>query len=191
MNTIDHDPTGAAWLSRGGEAAWIGHRVRVGLTVEAAGAGDAVAILDLRHAIEDWLAEHQIRQWERGEVQLADVSGQIAAGQWHLVRDDRVRVVAALRILDSDPFWGAAPAAAVYVHGLMVHRAAAGEGVGARLLDWAGEQGRDRGAAVLRLDCVESNTRLRAYYRARGFVEVGRHDPPHPWSAVTLFERAL
>ncbi|HEY5185319.1 MAG TPA: GNAT family N-acetyltransferase [Actinomycetes bacterium] len=141
--------------------------------------------------IEDWLAEQRIRQWERGEVKLSDVRGQIAAGQWHLVRDRRVGVAAALRVLDLDPFWGPDATAAVYVHGLMVHRAVAGRGVGHELLDWAGDRGRNRGAVVLRLDCVESNTRLRAYYRAHGFVEVGCHQPPEPCPAVTLLQRAL
>ncbi|MFJ9038505.1 GNAT family N-acetyltransferase [Streptomyces sp. NPDC102406] len=59
----------------------------------------------------------------------------------------------------------------VYVHRMAVCRRAAG--LGALMLDWASDAARLSGAATLRLDCVRANTRLRAYYEARGFVHRG------------------
>jgi RimJ/RimL family protein N-acetyltransferase len=43
----------------------------------------------------------------------------------------------------------------------------------------------------MRLDCVESNARLRTLYRSAGYREVGRHDFRGPWLSVTLFEKTL
>lgn len=43
----------------------------------------------------------------------------------------------------------------------------------------------------MRLDCVESNQRLRDFCRAQGYSEVGRRDFDGPWFSATLFEKAL
>ena len=72
----------------------------------------------------------------------------------------------------ADPVWDELPAAgALYVHRMAVRRSAAG--LGAVILDWAADVARGQGRAALRLDCVASNRRLRAYYEAAGFVHRG------------------
>ena len=55
---------------------------------ELAGAEDAAALLALREAAAAWLADRGIRQWEPGEVALQDVSSQVEAGQWYVVRQE-------------------------------------------------------------------------------------------------------
>jgi GNAT superfamily N-acetyltransferase len=69
--------------------------------------------------------------------------------------------------------WPEAPEDAAYVHGLMVHRDAAGQRVGERLIDWAGHQARIAGKAYVRLDCQVGNAALRAYYERLGFTYRG------------------
>ncbi|GAB2755213.1 hypothetical protein GCM10027174_33550 [Salinifilum aidingensis] len=76
------------------------------------------------------------------------------------------------------------------MHGLMVDRSAAGRGLGEALLRWAAEQGRAAGVGLLRLDCVESNTALLAYYRRLGFTEVGRREFER-FHSVTLLQQRL
>ena len=143
--------------------------------VEPAVLADATAVHELRRQIEDWLDEQGIEQWGHGHVSRQEITEQIHAGQWHVVRDPAMGVAAATRRLCVDPeVWGTDDTLAVYVHGLMVHRGAAGRGLGAFLLDWAAEHGRAEGAEVTRLDCVESNTALRIFYQRQGFQEVGR-----------------
>ena len=160
--------------------------------IERAVRADAVAVHELRCQIEDWLGEQGIEQWGHGHVSRQEITEQIRAGQWHVVRDSALGVAAAARLLWADPeVWGADDTPAVYVHGLMVHRGAAGRGLGAFVLDWAGECGRAEGAEVIRLDCVESNTALRALYQRQGFQEVGRRDFDGPWYSATLLERTL
>lgn len=161
------------------------------LSAEKAVAHDAPSLLALRHALEDWLESKSVEQWGRGEVSLSDVERQVADGEWRVVRD-RDGLQAALRLLWSDePVWQHQNTFAAYVHGLMVHRAAAGHGVGAALLRWAEVQARQAEAPYLRLDCVESNTRLRAFYAALGFEEVGRRDFDGPWFSAVLLEKRL
>ena len=84
---------------------------------------------------------------------------------------------ARVRLLWTDPdFWGDDDTPAVYVHGLMVDRRAAGHGLGTALLDWAAARGRDAGVDLFRLDCRTTNPVLRAYYERYGFRAVGQRD---------------
>ena len=160
--------------------------------VETAAQQDAPGILALRRALEAWLHARGVKQWGPGEVAAEDVQRQTAAGEWHVVRSASCEVVAALRLLWSDePVWQWDNAEGAYVHGLMVSRGQAGQGVGEALLGWAVEQARAARVPVLRLDYVESNAALRGYYRRLGFTEVGRRDFEGHWHSATLLEMAL
>lgn len=162
------------------------------LQLELAQTSDAGAIHRLRRQLEDWLEAKGIEQWKPGEVGEQDIAAQISDGEWHVLRDSTLGIAAALRLLWEDrEVWGNDAAQAVYVHGLMVDRRAAGRHLGEALLQWAADQGRVGGARTFRLDCGESNAALRSFYRQRGFEEVGRRDFDHGWFSVTLFEKQL
>lgn len=159
--------------------------------LEPATAADARALHRLRRDLEDWLRSREIDQWVPGEVREDEIASQIARGEWHVLRNGAA-IDAALRFLPTDrEIWGEDDATARYVHGLMVDRAAAGRGLGEAMLRWAAERSAAEGAELLRLDCGESNAALRAYYRDRGFTEVGRKDFDHGWFSVALFEKAI
>ncbi len=161
-------------------------------SVECATEQDAPAIFALRHELEEWLESKGVEQWGRGEVGLHDVERQAAAGEWYVSRSNAGDLLAALRLLWSDELmWREQNAYAAYVHGLMVTRAEAGHALGGALLTWAEQQARAASAPALRLDCVESNMVLRAYYNALGFNEVGRRDFGGLWDSVVLLEKAL
>jgi ribosomal protein S18 acetylase RimI-like enzyme len=128
---------------------------------------------------------------ESGEVSLDQVRAQVEAGEWFVHRKDG-EIAGALRLLWSDPqFWGDRPDDAAYVHGLMIDRRYARQGLGERLLEWAAHRARQEARRFLRLDCVETNRRLQRYYFERGFRRVGRLDAEGPWYAAVLLEKAL
>lgn len=152
---------------------------------------DAGRLLALREAAASWLVDRGIRQWEPGEVGVEQVRAQAEAGEWFVHRPDD-EIHGALRLLWSDPeVWGERTNDAAYIHGLVIDRRFAGDGLGGRLLDWAEQRARDAGRSVVRLDCVETNLRLRRYYRDRGFAEVGRRDFGDTWWPVTLLEKPI
>ena len=64
------------------------------------------------------------------------------------------------------------------------------EGVGGRLIAWAMERGRERGAAAARASVPESDGGLAAFLRARGFKEVRRHNILR-WAGASLPEPEL
>jgi ribosomal protein S18 acetylase RimI-like enzyme len=143
------------------------------LEVRRAGRGDVDEIVDVLSEAARWLLARGIRQWpdpfprervaalvERGDFYLASLAGE---------------TVGTLALLWSDPaFWGERPADAGYVHALAVRRARAGRGLGARLLDWAGERIAAVGREYLRLDCRAENAALRRYYERLGFEPRGQ-----------------
>ncbi|WP_456284332.1 GNAT family N-acetyltransferase [Microbacterium sp. JZ101] len=155
---------------------------------------DAPAILALRDALARWHLSRGIRQWTPGQVPLTEIQAQIAAGQWHVL-DDRDEIEATVRVLDDDPlFWPDAEGDdAGYIHGLMVARSRAGEGLGGRVLAFAEGMIRSRGWAAARLDCVASNADLRSYYEGRGYVFQGIREFPPEIGRVpaALFEKPL
>jgi RimJ/RimL family protein N-acetyltransferase len=71
----------------------------------------------------------------------------------------------------ADPVWDGVPGSALCVHRMAVRRQAAG--LGAIILALAAAVARERDLEALRLDCVASNGRLRAYYEAAGFTHRG------------------
>ena len=128
--------------------------------------GDVLAVLDEAAA---WLNGRGVAQWPprfkpkwvedglaRGETWLVLVGGDVAG---------------TVTLDWTDPLWDDVGGAAGYVHRMAVRRWAAG--IGAQVLDWAAAAARSNGRNRLRLDCVASNARLKAYYETAGFVHRG------------------
>ncbi|MFC4529460.1 GNAT family N-acetyltransferase [Sphaerisporangium dianthi] len=143
-----------------------------------------------------WLNARGIGQWPV-RFETAWVEEALFRGEtWLVATGDKV---AGTVTMDwSDPLWADAGGAAGYVHRMAVRRWAAG--LGARILNWAANAARQQGADSLRLDCVKSNDRLRAYYETHGFAHRGDvpvggapgqrlEDGPVTW--VSRYELAL
>jgi GNAT superfamily N-acetyltransferase len=124
---------------------------------------DVLRVLDEAAA---WLQGKGIEQWpSRFEPSL--VEGAIGRGETWLVELDGL-IAATVTVDWADAAWGGVPGNAAYLHRMAVRRRSAG--LGAFILAWAAEVAGQHGRDALRLDCVASNRRLRAYYEAAGFA---------------------
>lgn len=137
-----------------------------------------------------WLATIGSDQWQY-PARAERIAASIAAGECWLV--ERAREPVATITLDgyADPdFWRSDddPDDALYAHRMVVRRAAAGAGLGAALLDWAGARVELAGRRWLRLDAWRTNQRLRSYYEGQGFDLVRVVDAPHRRSGA-LYQR--
>lgn len=133
---------------------------------QRASAGRTAEVLSVLDEAAGWLHARGISQWPP-RFESSWVEEAIARGETWLVR-----VGGETLTLDwSDPLWEDVGGTAGYVHRMAVRRRAAG--LGAVMLRWAADAVRDQGADALRLDCVASNHRLRAYYAAAGFRHRG------------------
>lgn len=73
---------------------------------------------------------------------------------------------------DRPLFWMTDSEAAGYIHTIVVDRAFGGYGLGRDLLLWCGRQILHTGRKLSRLDCVQTNSRLREYYERAGYLHV-------------------
>jgi hypothetical protein len=141
--------------------------------VRATGA-DVPEILAVLDDAARRLADAGIRQWP--DRFAADwVTPAVRRGETWLVRAGG-RTAGTVTLDWSDPLWSDVEGRAGYLHRMAVQRWAAG--TGRAILTWSAEQARANDAPALRLDCVATSARLRAYYEAAGFrhrgdVEVG------------------
>ena len=144
------------------------------LTILPATPDDAETINRLFYEAAAWLHSRGIHQWDAvwppAESHQAATRERIARGWSYLARRG-AQVAGTLTLQPADPkLWGEDVDAALYVHGLAISRAYAGQGVGRAMLGWAEQQAIARGRRWLRLDCMATNADLRDYYRRAGFT---------------------
>jgi GNAT superfamily N-acetyltransferase len=136
------------------------------LTLEAASAADVDDVLAVLNDAAAWLRASGLEQWpERFEPEWIEPA--IENGETWLARVDG-EVAGTITLEWDDPLWADVEGTAGYVHRIAVRRTA--RGLGVALLDWAAATAGALGCAYLRLDCLSSNSRLRAYYESRGFL---------------------
>lgn len=158
------------------------------LYVRRADSHDAEQVEALLAEASAWLASRGI-SWLRDGP--GPVPERIARGEVWAVRTQPDGPLIATVSIDEVPdpeLWGPQPPDALYIHRLAVTRAHGGRGIGAQLLDFAGDYTARAGRAWLRLDTNKSNMQLQAYYTANGFRHVRTVDLPHRISGA-LFER--
>ncbi len=136
-------------------------------------------ILALLEEARQWLIHKGLgEQWPMPHPRTV-FAGRIDRGEEYVARHE-YQLAGVFSLLWDDPaVWGDRPHDAGYVHGLAVHRSAAGQGLGAVLLDAAGELIAQAGRHYLRLDCWAGNAGLCRYYdrlgfQARGTKHLGR-----------------
>ncbi|WP_163543314.1 GNAT family N-acetyltransferase [Occultella kanbiaonis] len=157
---------------------------------------DARDIIALRDGLAAWQESIGVTQWRVGEVSPFVVERQVAAGEWYVLRRGGSLVATARLLTRDEHTWGpelGGEGSAGYLHGLMVARTAAGEGLGGQILEWFCRMSASHGLPAARLDCVATNARLRRYYRDHGFTEQGVTDfgATSGWAPVRRFERLL
>lgn len=167
----------------------------MGLVVRLATPGDVAAVIDVLAEASAWLRSKDIHQWpprfSEGFIAATAEGGEL------YVAVECSDLVGTITLQFSDPmFWGER-ADAGFFHRLAVRRSHAG--LGRSLIDWADRQTEAGGRPFLCLDAMTSNRRLRDYYEAMGFEEVGQIEGPaeHPHSAAhgrwqaTLYQRPV
>jgi GNAT superfamily N-acetyltransferase len=84
-------------------------------------------------------------------------------------------------------WWAADGAAALYLAGIVVSRAARGQGLGHEIVRWSAAEARRRSQTLLRLDCHAGNRWLCRYYESQGFALQGKVEQ-HPGYLGCLYQ---
>ncbi|GAA3112697.1 hypothetical protein GCM10010449_38660 [Streptomyces rectiviolaceus] len=139
-----------------------------------------------------WLVNRGIDQWKEYPGLRDCIEAAMRCGTCFLAFKGQTPVATLQVDSFADPdFWtaGDQPGVALYVHRMAVDRAAAGEGLGRVLMDWAACRAAAFGKAWLRLDAQKDNLGLHQYYANLGFTRVRVVDLPHRVSGA-LFQRS-
>ncbi len=140
--------------------------------LDPAAAAQAVALL-IR--VAGWAETMGPRMWTAEDFPVDRYVDHARAGELiGAIRDGQL--VACMLLQARDPiFWPeAAEGEALYIHKLAVDRGAAGAGLGAAMIGWAGDVARDRGVLALRLDTLPFGPLPRLYQRLGfAFVDPG------------------
>jgi GNAT superfamily N-acetyltransferase len=135
---------------------------------------DLATLLAFRKEAARWLSALGSDQWSR-PYPADRLLATIQAGAVFMVRDgETTAATITLTTMAEDGLWTESELAepAVYVNKLTVARTHAGQNLGGRLLDWAGDRAYQAGAKWLRLDAWTTNEALQHYYLRQGFEHV-------------------
>jgi GNAT superfamily N-acetyltransferase len=161
---------------------------------------DLPRLLRFRTDAAGWLQRRGTDQWAQ-PFPASNIAASIQAGEVFLFKEDPALDAVATITLDHtiDPelwdLWTPEERAerALYVHKLVVDRQHAGQDLGGRILDWAGDLAARQGERWLRLDAWTTNTRLHRYYLDHGFHHVRTTQDPNEvsgWLAQRPARRA-
>ncbi|GAB1328942.1 GNAT family N-acetyltransferase [Streptomyces sennicomposti] len=135
---------------------------------------DVSKLLAFREEAAAWLRGLGSDQWSR-PYPADKLLATIEAGTVFMLRDGHTTVGTITLTPDAeDGLWTEEELTepAMFVNKLTVAREYAGQNIGGRLLDWAGERAYRAGALWVRLDAWTTNEGLQRYYIAQGFAHV-------------------
>ncbi|WP_326760319.1 GNAT family N-acetyltransferase [Streptomyces phaeochromogenes] len=136
--------------------------------------GDVARLLAFREEAVAWLARLGTDQWQRpypADFLLAAIK----AGTAFMVMDGDTTAATITLTPEAEPgLWTEQELSepSRFVNKLTVARTHAGQDLGGRLLDWAGDRAYRDGAKWLRLDAWTTNEPLQRYYLRQGFDHV-------------------
>jgi GNAT superfamily N-acetyltransferase len=130
---------------------------------------EALEAIEILHEASVWTSTFGEPIWAFGSFTPEELHRIAVAGE-QIGGFEGTQMVACMRLHESDPiFWADdPPGEALYLHKLAVRRSASGRGWSARLVQWAVEECRKKGARALRLDTL-ANDKLPRHYETLGF----------------------
>lgn len=144
------------------------------MIIENATPDDLAKLLTFREEAAAWLSALGSDQWRR-PYPADRLLATIEAGTVFMVRDgDATAATITLTPDAEEGLWtdGELAEPSMFVNKLTVTRTYAGNDLGGRLLDWAGDRAYRSGAKWLRLDAWTTNEPLQRYYLDHGFEYV-------------------
>ncbi|MFD5403759.1 GNAT family N-acetyltransferase [Streptomyces griseorubiginosus] len=135
---------------------------------------DVSTLLAFREEAAAWLSRLGTDQWQR-PYPADKLLETIQAGTVFMVLDgDATAATITLTPEVEEGLWTEQELAepSLFINKLSVARTYAGQNLGGRLLDWAGDRAYRAGAKWLRLDAWTTNEDLQAYYLRQGFERV-------------------
>ena len=151
------------------------------MIIRGARPSELEGILRLRASAAEWIrteidSDQWAKPWPTMEGMRSTIRASIERGETWMVEDDDGYVIGTIAIDQhtAPGLWTAEEMAkpSLYFHRLIIDRSRAGQGAGARIIEWAERRARDLGAWWLRADVWTDNLGLHEYYLKQGFTHV-------------------
>ena len=150
-----------------------------GFIIRHAELAETDIVLDMQVEAARRLMEKGISQWEyllKNDTREETIAA-ITAGMMMIVLDQHGQAAASFQLSDQPSewdveLWGKDGKAACYLHRFVVHSDFQKKQLGLKLLRWLKQYTKQHGVK-LRLDCIQDNAVLNAYYQANGFTYQG------------------
>ncbi|CAN7305658.1 hypothetical protein ASF11_19645 [Acidovorax sp. Leaf76] len=155
------------------EKARLGAVDWAGISVRQACGSDAASLIAIMDDATLYKVERGDLAWGPRGDSARRVAGAIERGEMHVVSHAGQDIGTACIQWDDATYWGPQPPVAGYLHGLAIHSACRGAGIGHGIIEWALRHVSAQGRGWLRLDCSAGNPGLCRYYERCGFVRVG------------------
>ncbi|MEU6964108.1 GNAT family N-acetyltransferase [Streptomyces chrestomyceticus] len=144
------------------------------MNITPATPSDLEALLSFREEAADWLRGIGSDQWSR-PYPADRLLSTIEAGEVFMLRDGESTAGTITLTLEAEQgLWtdGELNEPSFFINKLTVARQYAGQNLGGRLLDWAGDRAYRAHAKWIRLDAWTTNKALQCYYVRQGFRHV-------------------
>ncbi|MGX4690882.1 GNAT family N-acetyltransferase [Streptomyces sp. JNUCC 63] len=144
------------------------------MRITSATPADLDQLLSFRKEAAEWISKLGSDQWSR-PYPADRLLATIEVGTVFMLRDGGCTTVTITLTPEAEEgLWSAEELSepSMFVNKLTVSRDYAGQNLGGRLLDWAGDRAYRVGAKWLRLDAWTTNDRLQRYYLDQGFQYV-------------------
>lgn len=133
---------------------------------------------------------HGDTAWGSGEFTIEEMQRLIEKSPTYLAYQNGDAVGTVALQWEDTRVWGDQPPVAGYIHRLAIKEGCEGQGMGEKIISWAGNEVSLQGRRLLRLDCDEKNEKLCAYYERLGFKKVGIKDLSEDGYIAALYELA-
>ncbi len=129
------------------------------------------SFISLLEEVGQWLWEKGIKQWPPGTFRHNQKRLAYFVSNGCLILAYHKTTLAGGCVLsDVNLGWPEPSKHAMYLNSLGVARFAAGQGLGAQIIDFCDQVVCRRGKSIIRLDCWDENSFLKSYYQSVGFT---------------------
>ncbi len=131
--------------------------------------GDAEVVSSILQEAADWLIEKDQKLWEINDLSIDKLGEHVEKGMFWLAKvGDEFAGCIRYQVSDLE-YWDDIPHQdSAFVHRVAVRRKFAGQGISAKMIEWAKAKAKSEGKKYLRLDCA-NREKLRKVYEGFGF----------------------
>ena len=161
------------------------------LFIQKAKSQDTPELVKILTQAVKYKVDHDDMSWGDGEYTKEEVAGMLKSGNLYSAFLDNEIIGVFLLQWQDDIYWDNRDDQAGYIHQLAIKQGFHGQGLGEKLIDWAGRKTAKKSKKYIRLDCSDQNQSLCEYYETQGFKQTGTKSIPDKNYTAALYQKPV